>query len=466
MFDKVLAMVRTHSLLTAGDRAVIGVSGGPDSVALLHIMLQMQKEYNLYLHVAHLNHQFRGKDADEDARFVADLAREWGVDCTVRVVDVPALSREKGLSPEDAGRQARYALFSGVAKENGCNRIIVAHHRDDQAETILLNLIRGAGLEGLTGMKPIREDRIIRPLLHVSRQEVEAYCQEHKLHSRQDASNLQTDYRRNKIRLQLIPFIEKEFNPQFRKALGRTAVILADENEMMQSLADEIVQQQQKMSENECSIPVDILRNEPVALQRRIVRKMIANWHGSTVGLAYEHIEQIIRLVRNMRTGKRIPLPGGLEAFIEYGELGIRSLEKMSISEPVTRAMVIPGITEVPELDYCFEANYQQQDMLEKNRDTNIIYVDPEKVELPLSIRTRKDGDRLSLPGGKGSSKVKKILIDMKIRQAERGLIPLLVDAKDRIIWIVGMKTSDFCVPGPAKKGDIRIQAKRYIQGG
>ncbi len=463
--DKVRGIIQSKGLLTRGDRVVVGVSGGPDSIVLLHILKILKEEYALYLHVAHLNHQFRGDDADEDARFVERVAKEWGLDSTIRVVDVPMLSKTEGISPEEAGRQARYSLFSEVAKDFNCRKIAVAHHSDDQAETILLNLIRGTGMAGLTGMKVIREQNIIRPLLYVTRQEIEAYCAENRLESRLDATNLKPDYRRNRIRLQLIPYIEKEFNPNFRQALIRTAEILTDENDYLNNRVEEILNNHLTKQSKRCMIPIRIMQNQPIALQRRIVRKMIVCLRDSTQGIGFEHIEQVIRLGTNPRTGKRIDLPGGLVVFIEYDNLCLRFRKKDTELLLKQRDLSIPGITPVPELDMHFQAHYLEQDLMEEENDNSVVFLNPAEITLPLMIRQRQDGDKMKLPGGIGHSKVKKIMIDMKIPQSDRMKIPLIVDSVGQILWIVEHRKSDYCRRKPYCKGWIRLEMKRNIQG-
>ncbi len=458
METKVKETIQKYGLLEKGDRVIVGVSGGPDSVALLHMLHQLRKPLQLTLVAAHVNHRIRGENADEDERFVAHLARQWDIEYRVRSMDVPALARKEGLSCEDAGRQVRYGFFSHLADEQSGSKIAVAHHRDDQAETVLMNLIRGSGTEGLSGMKPIRDGRIIRPLLYVSREEIETYCREHHLESRLDESNLETEYLRNKIRLLLIPYIETHFNPQFRQALSRTAEILRDENHLVQMLADKQLTLHLKAVDGGFRFPIHVLQSEPVAMRRRLIRGIIARLSGSVRQIALTHIDSVVSIIDKGTTGKQIQLPGKINASIEYETLIIQKSSDDRPPKLGRTEIQVPGTTVIPELDCVFTAICNTDPKFSLAAGKYHIAVEKSKISLPLYVRTRIPGDTISLPGG-GTSKIKNILIDQKISRRQRDRIPIVVDAKGQVIWIVGVKTSALCQREDRKASTIDIHA-------
>jgi len=258
ILKKVRHTIETHGLLAPGDGIVVGVSGGPDSLCLLHVLLRLREEYRLRLHVAHLNHGARGAEADAAAEFVASLAAEWGLPVTVERQDVPALARAHKLAFEEAARRVRYAFLARVAGEAGAHKIAMGHNGDDQAETVLMHLLRGAGLAGLRGMLPItpitdyrllepfiqypisnlQPPAIIRPLLQVSRSEIEHYCTDHDLAPRFDRSNLDTTYFRNRLRHELLPLLET-YNPNVHTRLRHTAAVVAADYELLIQLREQ-----------------------------------------------------------------------------------------------------------------------------------------------------------------------------------------------------------------------------------
>lgn len=221
--------IKKYNMLNHGDSIVVGLSGGPDSMCLLHVLMGLKEAWGLKIYAAHLNHQFRGRDADEDALYVKKKCEEWGIEVFIQVFNVPAYAKEKGLSSEEAGREIRYKLFYEVAHKVGANKIAIAHNMNDNAETVLMNLFRGSGIEGLKGIEATRGE-IIRPLINVRRDEIEAYCHEKKLNPRIDKTNLEPIYGRNKVRLELIPYIEKHFNGNIMSTLQRLSDIVTIEN--------------------------------------------------------------------------------------------------------------------------------------------------------------------------------------------------------------------------------------------
>lgn len=433
---KIKRTIARYNLLQKGDKVIVGVSGGPDSLTLLHALVALQNEYNLSLFVAHLNHMFRGEAAAADAEFVRKLADRLGLMSFIAAIDVPKLAAA-GLSSEEAGRKARYEFFERIAQKTAANKIAVGQNLDDQAETVFLRLLRGAGAEGLAGVIPFREDRVIRPLLEVSRREIEAYCAAAALEPRIDATNLQPIYLRNRIRLQLIPLLEREYNPNIRRLLAQTAALLRDENDYLTCLTRRKLQDYAAMRAGKTVLPAARLTGEHPAMQRRLVRECIRQVCGSLRGFTFQHIGAVLDLAAGAASGKRIHLPQGLQVEKEYGDL-IFAAAQMDTPDVPRRSwpLQIPGSTVIPELGYSFEATYTRVAAADRWQ----VHFDSDKLRLPLSVRTRRAGDRINLPAGNGTKKIKDVFIEQKVPRRLRNTVPLVTDAADTIIWVVGCR--------------------------
>jgi len=437
VLEKIKRTITRYNLLQRGDKVVVGVSGGPDSLTLLHALMALRGEYDLSLFVAHLNHMFRGEAAVADADFVRDTAERLGLASFIETIDVPKLAAA-GISSEEAGRQARYDFFERIAQATAADKIAVGQNLDDQAETVLLRLLRGAGSEGLAGVIPFREDRVIRPLLEVSRREIEAYCAAAGLVPRVDATNAQPIYLRNRIRLQLLPLLEKEYNPNVRSTLARTALLLRDESDYLAGLARRRLAECAAVRAGKTFLPVTCLMNEHPALQRRLIRECICRICGSLRGFAFGHIEAVLELVAGTESGKCVHLPHGLRAEREYGDILFSLSDPEVVAAPMQAwPLQIPGNTVVPPLDCCFDAVYGTGAAGEEQWQVTL---DCDKLRLPLCVRTRRAGDRIKLPAGDGTKKIKDVFIEQKVPRRLRDKIPLVVDAAGRIIWVAGYR--------------------------
>lgn len=272
MFDKIKEWINNYTMVGPDSRILAACSGGPDSLALVHILHRLKVEIGFGLAVAHVNHMFR-PEAAKEAEFVAAFSHQLGLKCLVTAIDVPAYSKTSKTSPEEAGRFLRYRYLRQVAAEWGGAQIATGHHKDDQVETVLLNFLRGAGSAGLRGMQPVNGD-IIRPLLAVSRFEIEAYCREQGLQPCYDSSNFTPDYRRNRIRLELLPALEKNYNPSVREAIWRLASLAGDEYRYISREAakrwDAVVVEGETLT-----IDSQALTTLPKALQRELIRQVI-----------------------------------------------------------------------------------------------------------------------------------------------------------------------------------------------
>lgn len=313
MKAKILETIKKYNLIQQGDKIVIGVSGGPDSICLLHTLNELKEKLNFKIYVAHINHMIRD-EADEETKYVENFCKSIGVECFVEKIDVIKIARELKMGTEEAGRKIRYDFFENVLKNTNSNKIATAHNNNDKAETIIMNILRGSGTAGLKGLEPIRENKFIKPLIETSREEIEAYCKEYNLEPRIDKSNSENIYTRNKIRNIVIPYIKKEFNPNILKTIDRLSEVITEENEYLNKITEkafnEIIikiashcdaNKEATCKEENRGIILDLRKFNQLELviKRRIILYTIKELIGSTNGIEKINIEDIIKLCNN-----------------------------------------------------------------------------------------------------------------------------------------------------------------------
>ena len=461
MLEAVRTSINNDHLLPAQGRVVVGVSGGADSVCLLHILKQLCAPDGDFpqvsLHVAHLDHEMRGEAGQTDAQFVADLAAQWALACTIGHEDVPALARQERRSLEDAARRARYRFLRQVAQTIGASSIAVAHHADDQVETLVMHWLRGSGLAGLSGMRP-RERDIIRPLLSVNRAAILDYCAYYRLPFREDASNQDRRFLRNRIRHELLPVLE-QYNGHLRATLLRNAEVLAEEDDYIEAQLDarwpEVICHEEA-SRLEGS--VSAYRRLPLALRRRLVRRLGLHLSGGEISLELRHCEAVDALLLRPAGSGKLHLPGKLSVRRIYDRFLVGALENnagrsqpgMLPPEPGSRVpLPIPGEARLPGSHWLVRSavlNYQITFPPGYERgDAQRGYMDLDAVQpyLPLSLRSRRPGDRFRTLGLKTEKKLQDVLVNAKIPQAERARLPLVCGADDTILWVAGYQIAD-----------------------
>ncbi|MHB1127637.1 MAG: tRNA lysidine(34) synthetase TilS [Bacillota bacterium] len=447
MLDKIRAGIDKYSLLQSGECVVVGVSGGADSMALLHSLIALGPENHLTLHVAHLNHMFR-QEAAEEARFVAEIAKAWGVPAIVRNQDVPRYALEQGLSSQEAARIVRYSFFNEVAEKVGATKIAVGQHADDQAETVLMHLIRGGGIEGLMAIEPLR-GKVIRPLLEITRQEIEEYCRFHQIPFCQDSSNAKPIYLRNRLRMELIPLLKERYNPQIVGALGRTAHILRDDHHYLESITGKIYNDMVGgEGGKELYFPLDKFLDLEPSLRRRLVRRCFEELAGKGQNLSFHHVDEVLTLAEKANPGKKVNLPKGLVATLEYARIrvGICGQDTARIRD-FEYNVVIPGITEIPELGAQIEAKVIGGSTWGINGGASRYeaFLDYNSLAFPLNVRLRRHGDRLQPLGmGGATKKLKDLFIDLKVPRETRDQVPIVV-AQDNAVWVVGYRVDERC---------------------
>ncbi|WP_053955564.1 tRNA lysidine(34) synthetase TilS [Inediibacterium massiliense] len=443
MLKKFLKTIQEHKMIQRGDGIVIGVSGGPDSICLLHLLCKIQKEYDLKLYVVHLNHQFRGDAADQDAAYVEKICKKLNIPAFIYTRNVEEYSKDRGITFEEGGREIRYDLFEEVLKKTKSKKIAVAQNMDDQAETVLMRLMRGSGLEGLCAISYVRDEKIIRPILDISRYEIEDYCEKNNLHPRIDHTNLETIYTRNRIRLEFIPYIQKYFNPNIKETLSRTANVLREDKNFIEDYQKDVYDIIVKRRDKEICIDKILLKRQHRAIQKRILRQAIWEMVGNLKDIQMKHIQSIINLVEKNNLGNKIDLPRGLWVRIEEEYL-IFSIEKKEIEKYDFEYNINIG-----EILYLQETSSEifshimdRKDLKQISKEDHVKLFDYDKIRGNLVIRNRKDGDRFFPLGMKGSKKLKDFFIDEKIPKQKRDEIPLICDEKE-IMWIVGYRVSE-----------------------
>jgi tRNA(Ile)-lysidine synthetase-like protein len=473
LLDQVRETIRVHGLIGLGARLVVGVSGGPDSLCLLHLLTRLRPELDLALHVAHLDHRLRGQESAADAEYVAERAADWDLPCTVERADVAAIASSRRLAVEEAARRARYAFLARVAVATGSSTIAVGHNADDQAETVLMHFLRGSGLAGLRGMRPrarlgdyrLLEELgapagaqpelwLVRPLLETSRAEVLTYCAQEGLQPRFDRSNLDTTLFRNWLRHRVLPLLA-EHNPRVREVLSRSALVLADDHALLRSLLDEawpsLVAEE---SAGRIAFDLAAWRRLPVSLQRSSLREAIHRLRRSLRDIGFVHVENALRAAQEGPAGRQATLPQGLMLHVGYDRLAVadapagESLPDWPLLDPRAEPLpvAVPGQTPLPG-GWTLEARIVPAAELpagwEANPDPWLAYAAWPEPAAQIWLRARRPGDRFCPMGMDGQSvRLADWLTNRKVPRAARARLPMLVGPSG-ILWVCGQRLAE-----------------------
>jgi tRNA(Ile)-lysidine synthase len=429
--------LRTCSLLQPGQKVLVAFSGGADSTALMHLFSRLRESWSLEIAAAHLNHALRGEQSDADESHCRQVCSAWHVPFFSRKAEVAQEAKQRRLSIEVAARQVRYAFLEEVADAIEADVIALGHTRDDQVETVLLNLTRGTGAAGLAGM-PLRRGRFIRPLLPVSRSQVRAYCALHGLSFVEDASNMDARYSRNRIRHQVLPEL-RLINPRADEAIERLALVMRDEEDWWRTYLQALEPQfTLGRTQHEWQLSLEWLTQQPEAIQRRVIRYALQNLSPEGWEAKFEQVETLREAIR---TGGRagVTLHGGrLNASV--GQRALRVWVKQD-NTPLTYEIVmqIPGETPVPEAGVTLYAEYSPlPDAQSWRQDNWEVWCDTSRICGQVTVRNWRRGDRVQPLGLSGHRKLSDIFIDRKVPLSLRQRIPVVCDAEG-IIWIVGI---------------------------
>jgi tRNA(Ile)-lysidine synthase len=442
LLKKVQNTLTTHRMLQAGDRVLVALSGGPDSVALCHILYELRQTYRVELVTAHVHHGLRGSEADQDASFVQNLARQLGLPIVVQRVNVHSWRKEHGGSLQMAARALRYQCLHQIMVNEGASKLALGHNADDQAEEILLRIFRGAGQRGLSGMPPCNRKGVIRPLLECHRHEITSYLENRNLACRQDESNLKPWCQRNLLRLELLPKLQQDFNSNLSATLLRTSNIFREEEEFWESLLSEWLDQYSAESEDgEIRLPIGPLMETHPAMQKRLLRRAVEKVKGDLRSFGFHHTEILLQLCRSAAANSLIDLPGEVKAEKNYSWLTIRL--HLQTPEDFSYEIAGPGSYPFPCLNHRMVLEYAAADLAtEFGRHPTEALVDLDRISFPLVLRSSKAGDRFRPLGLGGGKKLKKFFIDAKIPRSQRRRIPILCSG-EQIIWVVGLRLDD-----------------------
>jgi len=335
MKQKILETIKKYNLIKEGDSIVIGVSGGPDSICLLHVLNELKNELNFKIYVAHINHMIR-EEADSETEYVKDFCEKLGIECYIKRIDVVEIANNLKRGTEETGRKIRYEFFDEVLEKTDANKIATAHNSNDKVETILMNILRGSGISGLKGIEAIRDEKFIRPLIETSREEIEEYCEVNKLNPKIDKSNNENIYTRNKVRNVVIPYIKQEFNPNILKTINRLSEVATEESEYLNKITEQTFNKIYIKTED-CintemhtshfaphtliTLDLKLFNTLELVIKRRIILYTINELLGSTEGIEKINIDDIIKLCNNNIGNKYLMPIKNLKILVKKGKI-------------------------------------------------------------------------------------------------------------------------------------------------
>lgn len=437
--------LQRYRLLREGEAVLVGVSGGPDSTALLHLLADRAPGMRLRLGIAHLHHGLR-PEADQDEEFVRRMALARGLPFYSRRADVRGRQRQMRVSLEEAARQVRYAFLEEISAQQGYAKIALGHHADDSAETLLLNLLRGGGRLGLGGISAIREGKLIRPLILARRADIEAYNEARGIATVTDATNAETLHLRNRIRGRLIPHLERDYHPKVGSVLGRTGRILREEEEWLESLVGPMLDSAlTDAGDGWVAMDASVLARMHAAAARRVLRRAIRQAKGDLRRIEFDHIERVLALAQRLGDAGPLHLPDRLRVWRRAARIEIAAGEGLPADRqpapPPDYAYTIAGCGTlcIEETGECLELTETPLDAVAAPPALNPqqAFLDLEAVRFPLTLRNFRPGDRFAPLGAGGTQKLKKFFSDHKLDRLERRRCPILT-SEGRILWVAG----------------------------
>lgn len=447
-----LKTIKDNNLICNNDHIIVGVSGGADSICLLHFLYSIKNRFNLKITAVHINHLMRGEESNLDNKFVVDFCNNLNIPIKVFSFDINKIAKDEKLSSEEAGRKYRYIAFKETLKNENANKIAIAHNKDDNAETIIMRFFRGTGIKGLSGIA-YKRDNIIRPILDCLRLDIEDYCKRNNLSYRNDSTNKLDIYTRNKIRLSFIPSIKENFNSNIIDTLTNMAKTFNDENNFLDNLSKNYLNKCLiEKNKDKITLNINILITLDLVIQKRILRLCFSHFNKELYNISLDHINMVVDLLKK-QTGKKLNLPDNLYVYKQYDNLIITKIKfleknnlmynykieldkKIYIKEINKNLLLSKNIINISTKDYTISLNY-------------------DKIKDSLFIRQRNAGDRIYI--NNITKKLKNIFIDLKIPSNERNLYPVLL-CGDTIIGILGL-----CLCNDYKPTNIKNSIYLYI---
>ena len=468
--DKVAMTIEDRNLINAGDHIVVGVSGGPDSVCLLHILHELSDTLDFRLTAVHVNHCLRGEEADRDQAYTENLCKRLGIPCVVVSCDIKAMALKEDMTTEEAGREFRYRSFFKVRdkiKSAGGEKvpvkIAVAQNRNDRAETVLMRILRGTGPDGLSAMDFIREDGVIRPLLAIDRSEIEAYCADQELDPRTDPTNLEPVYTRNRIRLELLPHLAQNYNNEIIAALDRLSRFAAEDRTYFRDEVDRLLKAAKY--EETGNLPREFYRQLPPSVGKRLIGTVLKK-NGLHQDIAASHLERGDRMIRYGGSGDRLEFPKGY-LLILSGESVIFSSVKEEKPKSFSYPLQIDGTTRLPDLGVEIRTKtLKLVDLAALSSDDGftvcIAYPERLATEEKIVVRSRRPGDWFAPMGMDGTKKLQNYFVDEKIPVQDRDRIPLLCVGTE-VLWIPGYRLSETCRVTPETKTVLSVEYRETV---
>jgi len=466
LLEKVKKAISSGRLIGHGDKILMAVSGGPDSVAMAHVLNELKRELMFDLFMGHLNHGARGKDSDEDAEFVLSLGKEMAIDTFVEKIDVEKERKRLKLSFQEAARNQRQLFLESLLNKLGADKIALGHTADDQVETVLINLFRGSGMKGLCGMEPVRK-HYIRPLFDCYKSEIIQFLQSSNLKYREDKSNFKKEYLRNRIRLDLIPQLEREYNPRIKESLFETSFLIREEDSFLSALTEiefKKIIRGQNHNEGRVELAGAEFMKFPPAIQRRLVRHAVQTVKGDLRKLSFSHVQEVIELITDGRSGKKISLPDNMEALFVNDVLSFYRIpnEESCIKNNDTAEEIclnMPGNTRIDQVPLTLKSQlFWQSEMGDLSASPNQAWLDLDKTGKFIYVRFFRPGDKFVPFGMTGSKKIKALFIDNKVPVHRRSRIPILTTPENDIIWVYGQRISNDYRVTPGTKRVLFIE--------
>lgn len=420
MKNKVIKTIENHGLIARGDKVLLALSGGSDSISLLHILNDIKSKFNFELFVCHLNHSIRA-EADSDEEFVKQICNELKVVCFTKKADIPAIAKKEKISEELAGRNARYAFFEEIMQKHNIDLVATAHNKNDVAETVLMHMMRGSGIDGLSGIA-YKRGRVIRPLLDADKEEVENFCKENNYKFVVDKTNSETFYTRNKIRNELIPFMQKEFNPNIIDVIVKNAAFLREDAQFLNDSAKAVYE----IISLDGGLSVKEFNRQPPAIGRRIILLMYKEYSKDAKNLQGVHVENILTLLKKAKSGTKCDIPGESVFVIENDRAFFKKAEPKKDYD----------YTLIPNKDiYVKQIGMSVRLKKWEGEKEKFFFEDTEHIH----IRNRRKGDIFYPHGMSGKKKLSDYFTDCKIPLSQREILPIIT-YRDEIVWIVGKR--------------------------
>lgn len=458
--SKILTTAEKHAMFRHGEKILIGLSGGPDSVCLLHILAMLREKYQFSLHALSIDHQLRPGETEGEIAFCRAVCERYKVPFTSKVIGVKSYAQSAKLNIQEAARQLRYGAYDAARHDIQANKIALGHTADDQAETLLMHLFRGSGTTGLAGIPPVRKN-IIRPLIDIERKEIEDFLAAEGINFIIDSSNTKKDYVRNRVRLSVIPLL-KEFNPDITGTLAKTAALFRDEERYFEIIVTKTLMKLiSRKTETRIELflaPFEIMDK---VIMRRVLRRAIDETRGLR-GITFIHIEEMIQLLKSGAPGDRIYLPGGIRAIKDYATLILTS-EAPATLTPCT--LSLPGETILKEAGILIKASEAEIEgagtgVLRQEQSKSLGVFDADLLQVPLTARPRKNGDFFYPLGFGKRKKLQDFFVDEKVPRDERNRVPLIVSG-DAIIWVVGHRADERFKVTEKTKRVVKLEVKK-----